>query len=117
MASFFSSSTGALVIITRTVWLRSDGTSLPRATTRILPSCSAWTPKGGDAQPTSTWPDITWVKVEGGLPVATGVAWMPRVFIRPSTVTLVDDPLVEKAMLCPAASAIALIGESAGTYQ
>src|SRR5437762_3046348 len=35
---------------------------------------SSWSrPNGGAAHPTSTWPDITCVKVEDGLPVATGL--------------------------------------------
>ena len=62
----------ALTIIVRTVCPRSDGTSLPRAMMRILPSLISCRPNGGAAQPISTWPDITAVSVAAGPPVAVG---------------------------------------------
>ena len=52
---------GRLAIMMRTVWFLRAGTSLPRATMRSLPSSSPSTPKGGDDQPISTWPDMVCV--------------------------------------------------------
>src|SRR5665647_893495 len=57
-----------LTISVRTVCPRSDGTSLPCATMRILPSLISCRPNGGAAQPISIWPDITAVSVPGGPP-------------------------------------------------
>ena len=44
---------------------------------RILPSATSFNPNGGAPQPISIWPDITWVSVEGWVPVAVGTALMP----------------------------------------
>src|SRR5215470_13555368 len=56
MTSLRSLSALALAICTRMVWLRSVGTSGPRAITRILPSCNSAKPNGTTAQPMSIWP-------------------------------------------------------------
>src|SRR5262245_17377810 len=56
------------------VWLRSDGTSLPLAMTRILPSSISLSPNGGDPQPMSICPDMTAVSVAGMPPVEVGTA-------------------------------------------
>src|SRR5712692_9913957 len=74
-------------------------------------------PNGGPAQPTSTWPDITWVRVEGGLPVATGLALRSCCLMKAVTMAWVEAPLVEYAMVLPLASCKVLIGESDRTYQ
>src|SRR5580692_4310597 len=118
MAAWRRSSTAALVIKSRLVWLRISGMSLPRAMILILPSSSAWMPNGGVAQPTSIWPDITCVKVGGGPPVATGLAAArPYSLMMASTIAWVDEPTVEYAMVAPLASLMVLIGDAAGTYQ
>ncbi len=62
---------------TRTVWLRSDGTSLPLAMMRILPSANSFNPNGGALHPMSICPDMTWVSVAGCVPVAVGAALTP----------------------------------------
>ena len=90
-----AASLSALAIKSRTVWPRLEATSLPRAMMRILPSSISLSPNGGAAQPTSIWPDMTEVSVAGGLPVFSGLALMPWVLIRPSTRTLVEEPVVE----------------------
>src|SRR6476619_3293600 len=117
IASFFCASELALAMMTRTVWSRSDATSLPRATSRILPCSRSSTPSGGDDQPISIWPDITAVHVLAELPVAVGLSATPDSLVSPSTMTLVEEPVLEKAMVFPAASLIERIGESARTYQ
>ena len=65
MASCLVFSALALTISVRTVCPRSEGTSLPCATMRILPSLISCRPNGGAAQPMSIWPDITAVSVRG----------------------------------------------------
>src|SRR5262245_27077221 len=67
-------STLSLTTSTRMVWLRSDGTSLPLAMTRILPSSISLSPNGGDPQPMSICPDMTAVSVAGMPPVEVGTA-------------------------------------------
>src|SRR5690349_24250984 len=74
-------------------------------------------PIGGKPQPTATCLLIVCVKVETGLPVATGLAVTPFSFAKPRTIKLVEDPRVENATDLPAASLNVFIGESAGTYQ
>ena len=83
----------------------------------ILPCSRASTPNGGIDQPTSTCPLIVWVKVGVGLPVATGLTVTPFSLARPSTMRLLDEPVVEKATVLPAASLKDFIGEADGTYQ
>src|SRR5262245_33393904 len=118
MASFLALSASALTISERTVWLRSDGTSLPRATMRILPSWISLRPNGGAAQPMSIWPVITDVSVPGGPPVAVGFALAPSSSTNATTMLLELEPLVEYAMvLLAVVSFRLLIGESALTYQ
>ena len=95
MASLRALSAFALAISTRTVWPRSDGTSLPRAMMRILPSWISCNPKGGAAQPISIWPDITDVSVAGGPPVDVGLAFAPSSSTKATTILLELEPLVE----------------------
>jgi hypothetical protein len=52
-------------------------------------------PTGGADQPTSTWSDITWVNVVGGLPVATGFALRSYCLMKAVTTPWVDAPMVE----------------------
>src|SRR5271170_137479 len=72
MAGRRAARVAALVMRRRTVWLRNALASSPLAMMRILPWSMRSRPNGGPAQPTSIWPDITCVKVDAGLPVATG---------------------------------------------
>src|SRR6266849_4383341 len=55
-----------LVTFTRVVRPLSAVTSKPRAISLILPSSSASMANGADANPTSIWPVMVWVKVAGG---------------------------------------------------
>src|ERR1700722_20004158 len=117
-ASLRALSALALAISTRTVWPRSDGTSLPWAMMRILPSLISFIPNGGAAQPMSIWPDITEVSVAAGPPVADGFALAPSSCTNATTMLLELEPLVEYAMVFfSVASFRLLIGESALTYQ
>ena len=77
MASCLVLSALALTISTRTVCPRNEGTSLPWAMMRILPSFSPCRPNGGAAQPMSIWPDMVAVNVAAGPPVAVGLALQP----------------------------------------
>ena len=77
MIASFSFSASAFTMMARTVCPRSEGTSLPRAMMRILPSLISFMPNGGAAQPISIWPVITGVSVPGGPPVAVGFALAP----------------------------------------
>src|SRR5262249_40208381 len=118
IASCLVLSASALTMMERTVWLRSDGTSLPRATMRILPSWISFKPNGGAAHPMSTCPVITDVNVPGGPPVAVGFALAPSSSTKATTMLLELEPLVEYAMvLLGVVSFRLLIGESARTYQ
>src|ERR1700734_2917182 len=74
-------------------------------------------PNGGPAQPTSIWPDITCVSVDGGLPVATGLALRSNCLMKAATTAFVDAPLVEYAMVLPSVSRNDRTGESDRTYQ
>src|SRR5258708_3163499 len=67
----------AVVTSTRTVWSLKIEAALPLVMKRISPRSSWSSPSGGAAQPTSTWPDMTWVSVATGLPVATSLALRP----------------------------------------
>src|SRR5215468_8806680 len=108
----------ALMIVARTVCPRSDGTSLPRAMLRTLPSLISCMAMGGADQPMSIWPDITAVRVAGGLPVGVGFALTPSSSTNASTILWELDPLVEYATVLRAvASARDLRGDSARTYQ
>jgi len=82
-------------MIVRTVWPLSEGTSLPRAIMRILPSFISCRPNGGADQPTSTWPDITAVSVAAGPPVLVGVPLAPSSLTKATTMLFDEDPLVE----------------------
>jgi hypothetical protein len=85
----------ALTTCTRTVWSWVVGASLPRAINRILPSSSASSPNGGDAHPTSIWPDIACVTVTAAAPVEMAFAETPKYLMSASTVMWVEAPLVE----------------------
>jgi hypothetical protein len=50
---------------------------------------------GGADQPTSTWPDITWINVAEGLPVPTSRALRPYCLTMAVTTPWVEEPLVE----------------------
>ena len=117
IASVRCVSTSALTICTRTVWFTIEGASLPRAISRILPSCNCCKPNGGDAQPTSIWPDMTWVRVTAPAPLATARVVVPKCLISASSAMCVEAPTVEKPALLSSVSVNDLIGESAGTYQ
>jgi len=52
-------------------------------------------PNGGEAQPTSIWPDIACVSVTAAAPVATGFALTPKCLISASAVVWVEAPVVE----------------------
>ena len=93
--SFFFTSVSGLVMTRRMVVPRTSGASLARATMRIAPSSICLKPNGGDDHPTSICPDITWVRVDDGLPVAVGFAFRPKSFMKASTTEWVDEPLVE----------------------
>src|SRR5258708_34336657 len=85
-------------MIVRTVCPRSDGASLPRMRMRILPSLSSFIPNGGAAQPISIWPDMTWVSVPAGPPVAGGLALTPSSARKASTGVLELGALGVKAI-------------------
>jgi len=95
MASCLVFSESAFTINVRAVCPRSDGTSLPCATMRILPSLISCRPNGGAAQPMSIWPDITAVSVPGGPPVAVGLALAPSSWMKATTMLFELEPLVE----------------------
>src|SRR6185437_9562668 len=95
IASCFVFNELAFTISVRTVCPRSEGTSLPCATMRILPSLSSFKPNGGAAQPMSIWPDITAVSVAAGPPVAVGLALAPSSLTNATTMLFELDPLVE----------------------
>ena len=52
-------------------------------------------PNGGADQPTSICPDITWVSVGAGPPVAVGFALRSYCFMNAVTMPCVDEPFVE----------------------
>ena len=79
----------------RIVCPRTSGASFARATMRIAPSSICLKPNGGEDQPTSICPDMTWVRVADGLPVAVGFAFRPNSLMKASTIECVDEPLVE----------------------
>src|SRR5262249_25749209 len=85
----------ALAMITRTVWLRTLARSFAVAMMRMRPSLAASKPNGGVEKPTSIWPDITWVKVAGTLPVAASLGSIRYSLRNRSAVMCVPDPLVE----------------------
>src|SRR5690349_1834762 len=115
--AFFDCSVCTLVMFKRTVCPLNTVASLPLAITRIFPSSSCCKPKGGAAQPTSIWPDITCVNVAGGPPVATGLALRSYCLTKAVTIPCVDEPLVEYAMVLPSVSLSDLTGEPDCTYQ
>ena len=81
---------------TRTVWVRIEGTSLPLATMRILPSSSSFNPNGGAPQPISIWPDITCVNVAGCAAGRRRLRLDAELARRTPSTTLLDvEPLVE----------------------
>ena len=88
-------SVAALVMRRRTVWFLNAVASSPLAMMRILPWSMRSRPNGGPAQPTSIWPDITCVKVDAGLPVATGFALRSYCRMKAETMAWVEAPLVE----------------------
>ena len=69
--------------------------SLARAIMRASPLLSRSSTNGATAQPTSTWPDITWVIVPALSPVATGRALSPYSLMKRSTASWEDAPVVE----------------------
>ena len=74
-------------------------------------------PNGGEAQPTSTWPDMTAVSVADGLPVAVGFAFRPNSLMKASTIEWVEEPLVEYAMVLPSVSCSFAMPDSVFAYQ
>ena len=80
---------------TRMVWLRTAAISLARAIMRASPLASMSSTNGATDQPTSTWPDMTWVMVPALSPVATGLALRPYSLTKRSTTTWDDAPVVE----------------------
>src|SRR5688500_10764831 len=103
--------------MTRMVWPLTILASVAFATRRILPSSISLRPKGGAAQPTSTWSVITAVSVADGFPVGVGLAFRLNSLTKASTMLWVDEPLVEKASVLPSASFKVLMGEDAFAYQ
>src|SRR5258707_7795347 len=96
----------------------SEGTSLRGSRMQTWPSLIPCIAMGGAAQPMSIWPDITAVRVAGGLPVGVGFALRPSSSTNASTMLWELDPLVEYAIVLRAVtSAKVLSGESARTYQ
>ena len=65
----------------------------------------------------SICPDITWVSVGAGPPVATGFAFRLYCFTNAVTMPCVEEPLVEYAIVLPSVSLSDLIGESDLAYQ
>jgi hypothetical protein len=57
------------------------------------------------------------VSVTDGLPVAIGFAVSLNSSMKARTMLCVDEPLVEKAMVCPLVSCSVLIGEDVLAYQ
>src|SRR5216683_6132115 len=99
IASLRLVSASALATRTRMVWPRTNVASVARATTRVLPSSISLRPNGGEAQPTSTWSVMTAVRVDDGLPVAIGFTFSLNSSMKARTTLLVDDPLVENAIV------------------
>src|SRR6266446_3457181 len=117
MASFLAASVGALVICTRMVCSRMAAISLARPIMRAVPLARRSSTNGATDQPTSTWPDMTWVMVPGTSPVATGLALRPYSLMNRSTVMWEDAPVVEYATLLPSTSRIERKGDLAATHQ
>src|SRR3979490_2776903 len=111
-------SASALATTVRMVCPRTSAASVALATTWILLSSSSFRPKGGADQPLSACTVLTAASVEPGLPVAIGLALVSlNSSMKARTTELVDDPLVENAMVWPLASLMVLIGEEALAYQ
>src|SRR5260370_26932979 len=89
----------ALVMRTLTVWFLSAVASLPLAMMRIFPWSMRSRPKGGPAQPTSIWPDITCVNVAGGLPGATRLGLWPDFFVDDVTNCWGGGPVVGEGVV------------------
>src|SRR3569832_2372621 len=85
----------ALTISARTVWPFYDGTSLPCAMMRILPSLISCKPNGGAALLSSFWFVFSAVWVLGGLSVAVGLSLAPSSRVNATTMLFDDEPLVE----------------------
>src|SRR5215471_4298877 len=118
MASFRLASASVLATMTRMVWPRTSAESVARATTRVLPSSISFRPNGGDAQPTSTWSVMTAVSVDDGLPVAIGFTFNLYSSIKARTMLLVDEPLVEYAMVFLSVRSVSFFtGEDVLAYQ
>src|SRR5579883_731335 len=115
IASLRLASASALATMTRIVWPRTRAESVARATMRVLPSSISLRPNGGEAQPTSTWPVMTAVSVDDGLPVAIGLTFSLNSSMKARTTLLVDEPLVENAMVFWSVSFF--IGEDVLAYQ
>src|SRR5580700_6770892 len=99
MASLRLARASVLATRTRMVWPRTSVASVARAITRVLPSSISLRPNGGEAQPTSTWSVMTAVRVDDGLPVAIGLALSLNSSMKARTTLLVEEPLVENAMV------------------
>src|SRR5215472_6840662 len=99
IASLRLARASVLATMTLMVWPRTRAESVARATTRVLPSSISLRPNGGDAQPTSTWSVMTAVSVDDGFPVAIGFTLSLNSSMKARTMLLVDEPLVENAMV------------------
>src|SRR5258708_32620136 len=118
IASLRLASASALATRTRMVWPGTSVASVARAITRVLPSSIALRPNGGEAQPTSTWSVMTAVRVDDGLPVAIGFALSLNSSMKARTTLLVDDPLVENAMVFLSVRSVSLFtGDEVFAYQ
>src|SRR5260221_12282699 len=103
----------ALVMRTLTVWFLSAAASLPLAMMRIFPWSMRSRPKGGPAQPTSIWADITCVNVAGGLAVATGLAFRAGLLSQAGTVAGGGGPLGVYAIGFPSGCGKGWVAETA----
>src|SRR5712692_4211539 len=117
MASFLAERIWALTICTRMVWPRMVAISLARAIMRASLLASRSSTNGATDQPTSTWPDMTWVMVAEMSPVATGFAFNPYSLMKRRTPIWEDAPVVEYAMVWPTTSRIDRKGDLAATHQ
>src|ERR1700730_13647163 len=118
IASLRLASASALATMTRMVWPRTRADSVARATTRVLPSSISLTPNGGEAQPAATRSVMTAGGVDDGLPVAIGFTFSLSSWMKARTMLLVDEPLVENAMVFLSVRSVSFFtGEDVLAYQ